>query len=506
MELIWEGLQIALQPVNLIYIVIGLVVGVFFGSLPGITATMGVAVMVPFSYYLSPNAALLLMSGVFCGAIYGGSVSAVLLGIPGTPASVPTAWEGYPMARRGEAGKAMHLVTAASTFGGIASSIALMFGAPLLAAFALKFGAPETMMLAVFGMTVVCSLTSGNMVKGILMGFFSMLLGCVGQDPVNGFPRFTFGSIQLISGLQLVPVLIGVFSLPEVFVLVEDIIKERVHKVEVEKIKVGKLRMKPKEFFSHVITMVKSSVIGIIIGIIPAASADIAAFLSYNEAKRASKHPENFTKGEPDGLVAAESANNAVTGASLIPLLTLSIPGSAPAALYLGVLYINGLRPGPTLFSNNPGIVYSLLAGFLIVNVLMYFVGLGYCKIAGNVVRVKREILVPVIITLTVIGAYACNRSWFDVGVMFAVGVIGYLLVKCGFPLSPIALGLILGPIFEKAFTQTNVIFKGDFTKLFTRPISMVLLAITVFTLVWPFVRTAWNRRKAKKQAAKAEA
>ncbi len=498
MDLIIEGLKIAIQPQNLLYIVLGLAVGVFFGSLPGITATMGVAVMVPFSYYLSPNAALLLMSGVFCGAIYGGSVSAVLLGIPGTPASVPTSWEGYPMARRGQAGRALHLVTLASVFGGIASSIALMFGAPLLAEFALKFGAPETMMLAVFGMTVVCSLTSGNMVKGILIGFFSMIMGCVGQDPVNGFPRFTFGSVQLISGLQLVPVLIGVFSLPEVFVLVEDIIKDRVHEENVERIKVGKLGIKIKDFFSHIITLIKSSIIGIIIGIIPAASADIAAFLAYNESKRASKKPEEYMNGSADGLVASESANNAVTGASLIPLLTLSIPGSAPAALYLGVLYINGLRPGPSLFSNNPGIVYSLLAGFLIVNILMYFVGLGYCKIAGNVVRVKREILVPVIIVLTVVGSYACNRSWFDVGVMFAVGVIGYLLKKCGFPLSPIALGLILGPIFEKAYAQANVIFKGNFLLLFKRPISVVLFAIALFTVLMPYIRNAISKKRKK--------
>ena len=501
MDLIIQGLQLALQPANLLFIVIGLGVGVFFGSLPGITATMGVAVMVPFSYYLEPSSALLLMSGVFCGAIFGGSISAVLLGIPGTPASLPTAWEGYPMARRGEAGKALHMVTAASCFGGIASALSLMFLAPLLAKVALMFGAPETLLLALFGMTVVCSLTAGNMVKGILIGFFSMLLGCIGQDPVNGYARFTFGFFQMIQGLQLVPVLIGVFSLPEVFTLIEEIVHERRHQIQREKIKVGRMRISIAEFFSHLLTLAKSAVIGIIIGIIPAASADIAAFLCYNESKRSSKHPENYTKGEVDGLIASETGNNAVTGASLIPLLTLSIPGSAPAALYLGVLYINGLRPGPTLFTNNPGIVYSLLSGFLIVNILMYFVGILYCKVAGNVVRVRREILVPVIFTLTVIGAYACNRSWFDVKVMFVVGFLGYLLSKAGFPLSPIALGLILGPIFEKAFYQTGTILNGQWGKLLTRPICVFFIVIILISLFGPTAMELIRKNRKEKSA-----
>jgi len=498
LDLLLNGLIGALQPFNLLMMVVGLGVGVFFGSLPGLTATMGVAVMVPFSYYLEPSSALLLMSGVFCGAIYGGSISAVLIGIPGTPASVPTSWEGYPLAKVGKAGPALHLCTLGSSIGGIASSLALMIGAPALALLALEFGRAETMMLAIFGMTVVTSLAADNLIKGVIIGFISMFLATIGQDPVNGFPRFTFGSSNMIGGLQLVPVLIGVFSLPEVFNLIEDIVKERMHTHKSrERIKVGSMRVKLQEVISHWITIFKSSVIGIIIGIIPAASSDIGAFLAYNESKRASKNPENYGKGEVDGMIAAEVANNAVTGASLIPLLTLSIPGSAPAALYLGVLYINGLRPGPMLFNNNPDIVYALLVGFLIVNILMYFIGVGYCKIATNVVRVPREFLVPVIITLTVIGSYACNHSWFDVWVMFVMGVVGYILLKFGFPLSPIALGLILGPIFESAFDQTMVMFKGNMWLIFTRPISVFLMVLTVFSLCSPFIIKAYRKRKA---------
>ena len=485
-ELILSGFSATLQPQNLLFIMIGLLFGVFIGSLPGMTATMGVAVMVPFSYYLPPDTAMLLMSGVFCGAIFGGSISAVLLGIPGTPASVPTAWEGFPLAKRGEAGRA----------GGVVSSVALLLFAPILAEFALKFGAPETMMLAIFGMTVVSSLTAGNMLKGGIIAFLSLLLACIGQDPITGYSRFTFGNPQLIGGLSLVPVLIGVFSLPEVFNLVEEIVRTRDQAHETRRIKVGSMKISFKEMLSHAVTMVKSAVIGVVIGIIPAASADVAAFLAYNESKRASKHPETFMNGEADGLLASETANNAVTGASLIPLLTLSIPGSAPAALYLGVLYVNGLRPGTTLFEKNAATVYTLMAGFLVVNILMYLVGLAYCKIAGNVVRVPREILVPIILVLCVVGSFACNHNWFDVWVMFLIGAVSYFLSKRGFPLSPIALGLILGPIFEPRLAQTRTMFKGNFLLLFTRPICVVFMVLIVVSLTWPFIRAGLKKLK----------
>lgn len=493
-ELIFSGFSAALQPQNMLFIIIGLLFGVFIGSLPGMTATMGVAVMVPFSYYLPPDTAMLLMSGVFCGAIFGGSISAVLLGIPGTPASVPTAWEGFPLAKRGEAGRALHYCTAGSVFGGIVSSVALLLFAPVLAEFALKFGAPETMMLAIFGMTVVSSLTAGNMLKGGIIAFLSLLLACIGQDPINGYSRFTFGNPQLIGGLSLVPVLIGIFSLPEVFNLIEEIVRTRDQTHETKRIKVGSMKISFHEMLSHAATMLKSAVIGVVIGIIPAASADVAAFLAYNESKRASKHPETYMNGEADGLMASETANNAVTGASLIPLLTLSIPGSAPAALYLGVLYVNGLRPGTTLFEKNAATVYTLMAGFLVVNILMYFVGLAYCKIAGNVVRVPREILVPIILVLCVVGSFACNHNWFDVWVMFIIGTAGYFLSKCGFPLSPIALGLILGPIFEPRLAQTRTMFKGNFLLLFTRPICVVFMVLIVVSLTWPLIHAGFKK------------
>lgn len=406
------------------------------------------------------------------------------------------------MARRGEAGRALHYCTAASVFGGVVSSIALLLFAPVLAEFALKFGAPETMMLAIFGMTVVSSLTAGNILKGGIVAFLSLLLACIGQDPINGYSRFTFGNPQLIGGLSLVPVLIGVFSLPEVFNLVEEIIRTRKESHNIERIKVGSMKISPKEMLTHAVTIVKSAVIGVVIGIIPAASADVAAFLAYNESKRASKHPETFMNGEPDGLMASETANNAVTGASLIPLLTLSIPGSAPAALYLGVLYVNGLRPGTTLFTNNAATVYTLMAGFLVVNILMYIAGLAYCKVAGNVVRVPREVLVPIILVLCVVGSFACNHNWFDVWIMFIVGTAGYVLGKCGFPLSPIALGLILGPIFEPRLAQTKVMFKGNFMLLFTRPICVVFMFFIVISLTWPLISAQIRKLREKKTAS----
>lgn len=495
MELIINGFISCLQPINILIMVVGLVAGIFFGSLPGLTATMGVAVFVPFTFWLDPSAGLLLLSGVFCGAIYGGSVSAVLLGIPGTPASLPTVWDGQQMARRGQAGRALHLATIGSTFGGLMSSLSLMIGAPVLALFALKVGPPEAMMLAIFGMSVVGALSAGNIVKGLIMGFFSMLLATFGQDPVNGFPRFTYGMTDMLNGFSLVPVLIGVFSLPEVFNLLEEIARGG---VQSKAASVGSMRIPIKDLLKQWAVFIKCSIIGIVIGIIPAAGADIAAFLGYNETKRSSKHPERMGTGVDEGVLAPEVANNAVTGASLIPLLTLSIPGSAPAALYLGALYVHGLRPGPTLFEKNAPVVWALISGFFVINILMYFIGIAYCKMAGNIVLVSKAILVPSILTLTVIGTYACNNSWFDVLIMFIFGVLGYILQKNGFPLSPIALGLILGPIFELAMYQSLVMFDGNILKVFTRPIAVLFLFFAVISVGWPYFMSGFKKLSRK--------
>ncbi|KJS88423.1 MAG: hypothetical protein JM58_01285 [Peptococcaceae bacterium BICA1-8] len=493
LEYILIGLSNFFQPMNIIVSILGLAVGITFGALPGFTATMGVAVFVPFSFWLPPDTALIMLSGLYCGAIYGGSISAVLLGIPGTPASVPTTFDGHAMTKRGEAGLALAYVTYASAVGGFLSSIALLIGAPLLAIVALKVGPPEQMTLAIFGLSVVSILTSGNMVKGILVGVFSLVLATVGQDPMQGYPRYTFDMYQLIGGVPLVPVLIGAFSLPEVFNMIEEGINQTTIAT-----KIGSMKLKLSELRRMLGVTIRSSLIGIGIGIVPAAGPDIASFISYNQAMRSSKTPEKFGKGAPEGIIAAEAANNAVTGGSLIPLLTLSIPGSAPAALFLGALFIHGLRPGPTLFTKNAEIVYTLLVGFAIINIFMFFVGMGFCKISSSVVKVPRAVLVPIIGVLTVVGSFAVQQSLFDVGIMFAAGIIGYFMLKNDFPVSPIALGLILGPMLEQAIVQSSIMFKGNYWMIFSRPLAVVFIVLTIFSLFWPMISKHITKIKEK--------
>ena len=403
LENIAMGLANVFAPSNLLICLGGLFIGIVFGALPGFSATMGVAVFVPFSYALEPDAALLLLSGVYCGGVYGGSIPAILLGIPGTPASAPTSFEGRAMTKQGKAGLSLGLCTFASAFGGFVSSLALIFTAPLLALVALKVGPPEQVMIAIFGLSVVCMLAFDSMAKGLLVGFVSLVLATIGQDPQVGFPRFAFGSINLMGGVSLVPILIGLFSLPEVIKMMEE-----ENEVFIEAVDPGKIEVFWRDIRKNIGNLIRSTLIGIGTGIVPAAGPDIAAFIAYNEAKKNSRNPGLFGKGAADGLIAAESANNGVTGGSLIPLLSLGIPGSAPAAIFLGAMYIHGLRPGSALFKNNAEIVYTLLIGFAVINIMMYFVGILFCKTANHVLRLPRSVLATSIVILATVGS--CNQ------------------------------------------------------------------------------------------------
>ena len=492
MQNIITGFIGVFDPINLLLCIGGLFAGVIFGALPGFSATMGVAVFVPFSYALEPQGALLLLSGVYCGGVYGGSIPAILLGIPGTPASVPTSFEGRAMTARGEAGRALALCTFSSSFGGFLSALALLFIAPLLAIVALKVGPPEQVMIAIFGLSVVCMLSFGNMAKGLLVGFFSLVLATIGQDPQVGFPRFTFGSINLIGGVSLVPILIGLFSLPEVIKMLETS-----GEAYVESVKYSKLTLKFSDISGNVVNLIRSTLIGIGIGIIPAAGPDIASFLSYNEARKASKNPSLFGKGATDGIIASETANNGVTGGSLIPLLTLGIPGSAPAAIFLGAMYIHGLRPGSSLFKNNPEIVYTLLVGFAVINILMFFVGLLFCKYASAVLRIPKSVLSTTVVVLATVGSFAINKNMFDVFQMYIAGICGYIMIKNDYPLSPVALALLLGGILESTISQTAAMYPDNIFLMFTRPLTIVFAVIVFFSLFWPVIL---KRFKSKQQ------
>lgn len=498
----WEnialGFSFVFQPMNLLICVVGLFLGTIFGALPGFSATMAVALMVPFSYVLDSATALLLLSGVYCGGVYGGSISAILLGIPGTPASAPTAFEGKPFTKRGESGYALTTCTIASSIGGFLSSVALLVCAPFLAKIAVKFSSPEQMLLAVFGISVVCLLSKGNTIKGLIVALLALLIGTIGQDPISGFPRFTFGNHNLLGGISVVPVLIGIFSLPEVFLMLEELVGK---KTEMKVYKLSKFKVKKEDLsLSSLFNTIRSAIIGIAIGIIPAAGPDIASFLSYNEAKKASKKPELFGTGSTEGIIASETANNAVTGGSLIPLLTLSIPGSAPAALFLGAMIIHGLRPGPMLFVKNAPEVYTLISGFALINILMIGVGLICCKGFSMMLKIPKPVLMTVIVVLSTIGAFAINKNIIDVYVMFISGVIGYIMVKFDYPVSPIALALLLGPTFESSYQLSARMFKGDWSLIFHRPMSLVLMAIILISIGGPYVKDGIDKIKASKK------
>ncbi|WP_212934196.1 tripartite tricarboxylate transporter permease [Robertmurraya siralis] len=494
MSLLTEGLANALQWQVLLVIIIGLLIGISIGSLPGLTSTMGVALILPVTFGMEAVSGILLLVGVYFGSVYGGSLTAILINTPGTPASAATALDGFALAKRGLANKALTVSTIASTIGGLLSVIVLILVAPQLANFALKFSAPESFALALFGLSIVSSISGKSMSKGLIAGLIGLLIATIGLDPIGGFPRFTFDSMDLMTGVNFIPVMIGLFAASEAFHSMENLFSSRQVAMKVEKIK-----LKWQEFKMLIGTMLRSSGIGTFIGMIPGAGADISAFVAYNEAKRFSKNKEEFGKGALEGVAAPEAANNSVTGGAMIPLLTLGIPGDAVTAVLLGALMVQGLQPGPMLFETNGPIVYTLFVGMLLANVFMLFIGLAGIRLFTKVLLIPKAVLIPMIIVLCVVGSYSLGNNYFDVVVMFVAGVIGYFLKKFEFPASPIILGLILGPMMESNFRRSLVMSEGDISIFFTRPITVVLLTIAIITLFTPiFKAVLQNKRNGK--------
>lgn len=485
------GLQNVFQWQNLLAMILGTAVGIVIGALPGFTATMGMAMLVPLTFGMSPETSLLLLSGVYAGAIYGGGITAVLVNIPGTPASMPTTFDGYPMAKKGEGARALGAITTAAALGGLASAVLLLVATPPLAALALRFGPPELFSLALFGLSVTSSMIGGNVLKGLIVAGLGLLLSTIGMDPIEGYPRFTFGLPSLMGGIELVPLLIGVFALPQVLEMAE----RQGTIARAEKV-VGRVFLSFKEIKSLAGTLVRSSIIGMIIGIVPAAGPETATFISYDYAKRWSRNKEEFGKGTIEGVVASECAGNASTGGDIVPTITLGVPGSGAAAIYLGALYIQGLRPGPELFTRNAGVVYTMFVGFFLINIIMYFLGLGFSRIASNVVRMPSNILAPLVAVLSVVGSYADGSSLSNVWVMLIGGTIAYLMQKVGFSAVPIVISLILGPMAEANWDRSLLMSYGNLLIFITRPISLTLLVLSVFTLAAPLFGRKGNARE----------
>ena len=483
-----------LAPMSLLWMNIGLAAGIIIGALPGLTGTMGIALLLPLTYGMSSIHGMMLLLGVYCGGIYGGSITAILINTPGTPASAATCLDGYPMAQQGHAKRALHDALAASMIGGLISCIILLTCAPMVAKFALNFGAREYFALSLFGLTIIASVGGKSVLKGLLMGFAGLLLGCVGIDSLEGVSRFTFGNNYLTGGFNIIPVLIGLFAITEIMTKSRDINKAVGTTVAVEEEKVSFA-----DVLRYKIVLLKSSVIGAFIGAVPGTGAAIASFLAYNEAHRTSKHPEEYGMGSEEGLVACESSNNAVTGATMIPLLTLGIPGDTNTAVLLGALTMQGIQPGPMLFTKQANWVYSIMIGMVLINLFMYLQGRLFVRGFSNITKISTKIMVPCLVVLCVIGAYAIKYNTFNAAAMVVIGVIGYLLKKLDFPLTPMVIGLVLGNLCESNMRRALLLSRGNWLTFFQSPIACVFLALAVFMLFFPMIRDALaNKKKAE--------
>ena len=482
-----------MHPMMVGLVFFGTFVGIIVGALPGLSATLGVAILLPVTYYLSPIEGMLFLLGIYTGGIYGGSIAAILLNIPGCPASLMTTLDGYPMSKRGEGGRAIGLATVSSFVGGMLGMLALIFVSPLLAKAALSFGPAEYALLALFGLSAIVVVVAKSVLKGFISACIGLILAMVGLDPLVSVERFSYGNYDLLDGIDYIPVVIGLFGLSEVFT----------QAMEVEQIKAIRQSVRrvfpTKEDMKIILrNCFHPSWIGTLIGALPGAGGSIAAIISYNRAVAADKHPERFGTGVPEGIVASETANNASIGGAMVPLLTLGIPGSSVTAVLLGAMLMHNITPGPMLYVNNLHMVYMIFLGMIMANVAMLVLGIASAKIFPRVVNLPRSALLPVIALLCVIGAYSMNGSYTEVAIMLISGVCGFFLKNLGVAAGPLILGLILGPIAESNFRGAMELSDGSLGIFVDSPLSCGILALTVLLIMSPFIRAWFARRKAR--------
>ena len=493
----------ALTPLNIVLALLGVAAGTVIGSIPGLTATMAVAVLVPITFSMEPASALILLGAIYTGAIYGGAYAAILLNTPGTPSAIATTFDGYPMAKRGDGDLAVAIACFASVFGGLIGALALLFLAPPLSQVALAFGPIEYFWLSVFGLSLIASLSKGNLLKGLAGGAFGMILSTVGVAEISADIRLTFGSQTLIAGFGVVGALIGLYCIPVLIDLVA--VPDRHLKMEND-VRSVRIREAAQITLKSKFNLLRSSIIGTLVGILPGAGGSVAGLVAYSEAKRNAREDQKFGEGEADGIIATESSNNATVGGGFIPTLVLGIPGTPPDAVILGALLVQGVRTGPTLFQSGGSIVYTFIYGLLIATILMLPVGLLIGRYAyKSIVAIPKAILVPAVGFMTIIGTFAIRNSISDVIIMICLGVFGWIVGRFGFAASPIVLGLILGPIAEQGFVQSWTI--GAATNnlagvFFGRPISQAIVAFTLLTLLYPAFSTWKQRRKTAKAGA----
>ena len=465
-------------------IVVGVIAGIFVGAMPGLSPSMGVAILLPFTFKMPPLIGLVLLTAVYLASNYGGSITAVTINTPGTPSAVATAFDGYPLTLQGKAGWGLGVSLVASTVGGMVGIIILILFSQPLAAVAVKMHPAEYFTLALFGLSTVASLAGKDWAKAFTSALLGLLINTIGIDPISGVKRYTFGETNLFDGFDFIPALIGLFALSEVFSKIE----EGSWKTHLSG-EISKKEQWPtfKDYWKLKWATLQASLVGTLIGIFPGAGSAIASFVAYDLGKRTSKHPETFGKGNPEGVAASEAANSASVGGAMVPLLTLGIPGSASTAVLIGALMIHDLSPGPLLFTERPDLVYGLFASMFVANAVMFFLGLWGSRLWIKVTRVPLNVLIPMIISIASVGSFAVKNSLFDVGACFGFGVAGWVLKRYGYPMAPIVLGMVLGKLMEVNFRRAVIM--GGYGVFFLRPASLILLLISIAAFAYPLIQ-----------------
>jgi putative tricarboxylic transport membrane protein len=483
---IWSFFEIvfhlASDPMSLVILFGSVILGIIFGAMPGLTSTLGVALLTALTYGMDTALAMVCLLAIYVGGTYGGSYSSILINIPGTAAAAATALDGYPLACRGEGGRAIGLTTTASAIGTAFSIIFIVSISPLISYFALQFTSFEFFLLAFFGILISGTLTSPDLViKGWISGFLGLFLACVGRDLLQFYPRFTFGFSELDSGVEVVPVLIGAFGIPQII----QVLKDRFQIGKAQKLQ----RILPEigTVIRNIPAIIRSALIGVGIGAVPGIGEDIAGWVSYGTAKNTSKHPETFGKGELQGVLASETANNACVGGAQIPLLNLGIPGSPPAAMLLGALMLHGVTPGPMITFEHPTFIMEVAAILLLASMAMWISGMLLAKQVVKVLRIPPQIFMPIIGVLCIIGSYSLGLSIFNLYLMLPVGIVAYFLTEMGYPIAPLVIGVILGPMADENLRRALMVSQGSFMPVFTRPVALILFLIIVLTIISQF-------------------
>ena len=478
------------DPATWLYLSAGVILGIVFGALPGFTATMGLAILTPLTFWLPTDQALAMLFGLLCAAIFSGGIPAILINTPGTPASIATTWDGYPLAQQGKAGLALGVNAFGAFVGQAISILVLALAGYPLAAFALRFGPAEYFALAVFGISMMVSISSESLLKGLLMGMLGLAISVVGLDPIMAYPRLTFGSGAFIEGVSFIPVMVGLFGVAEVLMQVYARAPHRLrHPLPLERIVPSGREL--REMAPHALL---GSIVGTGVGIIPGAGGDIGSMIAWGQSRRLSSTPGAFGHGSLQGLVASCTAANAAIGGAVTTMLTLGIPGDAASAVLIGALLIHGLQPGPMLFRDRPELASDIVMLLLMASFLTFLVGLAGARPLARILTIRDEILWGLILIVCVLGSYALNQAQVDVWVMLASGALGFVLRQARFPMGPLVLALILGPMAESNLRRALVLSQGDISVFLTRPIAVVLLAITAGSLLWPLIRRRSRR------------